>query len=54
MSRLISRLGERFAAPPSFNDPGVAPVINGLTPKDAGYMEAWAKKNGVTYRDLTA
>ena len=53
MPRPMSRLGERFSAPPSFNDPGVAPVIDGLTPKDAGYMAAWAKKNGVTFRDLT-
>ena len=45
----VSRLGERFSAPPSFNDPGVAPVINGLTPKDDGYVELWAELKGIPY-----
>lgn len=44
-----SRLGERFSAPPSSEDPTAAPVINGLTPKDDGYVELWAETNGIPY-----
>ncbi len=40
---------QRFYAPPSFNDPKAAPIIDGLTAGDEGYMEAWAKKNGIPF-----
>ena len=41
---------QRFNSPPSFHDPKPAPIIDGLKPGDAGYMEAWAKKNGVPFK----
>ena len=41
--------GIRFTDPPSFNDSHPAPVINGLSPGDEGYIQAWCDKNNVRY-----
>ena len=43
----------RFTEPTGFDSPQAAPVIDGLTPSDEGYMEAWSKKNGIPYEDTT-
>ena len=43
----------RFTEPTGFNNAQVAPVIDGLTPSDEGYVEAWCKKNGIPYKDIT-
>ena len=42
----------RFTDPPSFNDAKVAQPIDGLTPSDEGYMEAWSKKHGIPYEKI--
>ena len=43
----------RFNEPTGFNSPKVAQVIDGLKPGDKGYMEAWSKKNGIPYEEVT-
>jgi hypothetical protein len=43
----------RFTAPTGFNSPKTARAIDGLKPGDKGYMEAWSKKNGIPYEEVT-
>ena len=43
----------RFNEPTGFNSPKAAQAIDGLKPGDKGYMEAWSKKNGIPYEEVT-
>lgn len=43
----------RFTDPTGFNSPKPAPAIDELKPGDKGYAEAWSKKNGIPYEEVT-
>ena len=49
----LTDAAQRFYAPTSFNDSKTAPVIDGLTAGDEGYMEAWSKKYGIPFERVS-